>query len=362
MNTMRAFVLTGHGGMEKLEYRTDFPKPIPGAGEVLIRVRACGLNNTDINTRTGWYSSGVSGGTTGDKATGAADKDATWGGAPLQFPRIQGADVCGVVEETGANADDSLRGKRVLIDTWLRDWNDPHNLEKTGYFGSECDGGYAEYATIDARHAHPVQCDLTDAELAAFATSYSTAEGMLSRANVGANDTVLITGASGGVGMALIQLAKRRGAKTIAMCAETKQNAVREYGADYVLPRAPQNLREMLRAQTGRDCVPVVADVAGGDYWTTLIGAIARGGRYVCSGAIAGAEVRLDLRALYLRDLSFFGSTVLPPGMFASLVSYIQKGEIAPPPIKQFPLKELHKAQQLFLSKKHAGKIIVSCE
>ena len=346
---MRAFVLTGHGGIDKLEYRTDWPKPIPGAGEVLIRVSACGLNNTDINTRTAWYS---------QSASGDGAKDAAWSGAAIHFPRIQGADVCGFVEDAGEGVARSLIGKRALIDTWLRDWNNPHDIAATGYFGSECDGGFAEYVKIDARNAHPVRSDLSDIQLASFATSYSTAEGMLERANVGADDLILITGASGGVGMSLIQLAKRRGAKIAAMCAEEKHDAVRAFGADFVLPRAPQNLRAMLREQTGEDAVSVAADVVGGAYFPTLLDAIARGGRYVCSGAIAGAEARLDLRVLYLRDLSFFGSTVLPPGLFARLVSYIENGEIAPPPILQFPLEKLREAQAAFLSKKHAGKIV----
>ncbi|MGI9298086.1 MAG: alcohol dehydrogenase family protein [Gammaproteobacteria bacterium] len=358
MATMRAFVLTGHGGSDKLEYRTDFPKPVPGAGEVLIRVSACGLNNTDINTRTAWYSRGVSGATEDSAPPGAKTEDAAWGGRAIQFPRVQGADVCGFVEEIGDGANRELLGKRVLIDTWLRDWNDPHNLEKTGYFGSECDGGFAEYVKIDARQVHPIDSQMSDVELAAVATAYSTAENMLNRAQVCAEDSVLISGASGGVGTALIQLAKRRGAKTIAMCGEDKHESVRAFGADFVLPRSPENLRARLQTQTGKESATVIADVVGGEYWPNLIDALARGGRYVCSGAIAGAEVRFDLRVLYLRDLAFFGGTVVPPGLFATLVSYIEKGEIRPQIAAQYPLKELHEAQRAFAAKKFVGNIV----
>ena len=180
--------------------------------EVLIKVHACGLNNTDVNTRTAWYSRGVSESTTGEASQTADDQDAAWGGAAITFPRIQGADVCGRVVELGEGAEAGLLGKRVLVDTWLRDWNDPLNLDKCGYFGSERDGGFADYATVDARNVHAVESDLPDAELATFATSYITAENMLNRAGVAAGDSVLIPGASGGVGSALIQLARRRGA------------------------------------------------------------------------------------------------------------------------------------------------------
>ena len=303
--TMRAVVLTGHGGLDKLEYREDWRKPAPAGGQVLVRVLACGLNNTDVNTRTGWYSKGVTGATTGEAQTSASDDDAAWGGKPITFPRIQGADVCGVVEEAGEGADKGLIGKRVLIDTWLRDWNDPHNNNKTGYFGSECDGGFAEYTLADARNIHPLQSDYTDAELATFATSYSTAEGMLNRASVGEGDVVLITGASGGVGGALIQLAARRGAATVAMCAPQKAQAAREAGADAVLPRNPPNIAAALQ-EAGVGEATVVADVVGGNEWGGLINALARRGRYVCSGAIAGPMVELWICALCICATSPF--------------------------------------------------------
>lgn len=357
--TMRAVVLVGHGDMDKLEYRERWPVPVPEADEALIRVHACGLNNTDINTRTAWYSKSVSHATTGDASDAAADHDAAWGGAPIAFPRIQGADVVGIVAATGASADPRLLGKRVLVDTWVRDWKDPLNPEKSGYFGSECDGGYAEYTTVDHRNVHAVDSDLTDAELATFATAYVTAENMLNRAGVGQGDVVLITGASGGVGSALIQLANRRGAETVALCAADKADAVRAIGPTAVLPRAPDNLAEALRSAIGRDTVTVVADVVGGAYWPTLIDALDRGGRYTCAGAIAGPLVEMDLRTFYLRDLTFTGATVVPPGVFADLVGYIERGEIKPLLAATYALEKLRDAQQAFIAKRHVGNIVV---
>ena len=358
--TMRAVVLTGHGGFDRLSFREDWPLPRPGSGQALIAVGACGLNNTDVNTRTAWYSAGVAGATTGEAFEAAAVGDATWGGNAITFPRIQGADVCGRIVAVGGECDASLVGRRALIDPWLRDWDDPLDRDKCGYFGSECDGGFAEYTVVDVRHVHAVDSDLSDAELATFATSYMTAENMLNRAGVQADDRVLISGASGGVGSALIQLARRRGAETIALCGEAKAEAVRALGASHVLPRTPEDLKAALRAATGRDEVTVVADVVGGPLWPQLISALARGGRYTCAGAIAGPMVSFDLRTFYLRDLVFTGATVTPPGVFSDLVGYIERGEIKPVLAATWPLHDLVAAQAAFIAKRHTGNIAVT--
>lgn len=358
--TMRGVVLTGHGDLDQLVWREDLPVPVPGPGEVLIRVGACGLNNTDVNTRTAWYSKGARTATTGTALHGTQEDDAAWGGAPITFPRIQGADVAGRVESVGPGADPALAGRRVLIEPWIRDPDDPMNMDKAGYFGSECDGGFAEYTKARADMVHPIESDLFDAELATFATSYVTAENMLNRAEVGAGDVVLIPGASGGVGSALIQLANRRGATTVAMCGAEKADQVRAVSPTTILPRAPENLKVALKAAIGRDTVTVVADVVGGDMWPRMIDALARGGRYTCSGAIAGPIVEFDLRTFYLRDLTFTGATVVPPGTFADLVGYIERGEIRPLLAATYPLRELQEAQRAFIAKKHVGNIVVT--
>jgi NADPH:quinone reductase-like Zn-dependent oxidoreductase len=349
-----------HGGLDALEYKTDWPTPEPTGTEVLIKVAACGLNNTDVNTRSGWYSKTVDKATTGGAYEEVAEEDPTWGGAPISFPLIQGADVVGTVVACGPDADTSLIGKRVMTDNWLRDWDDPLNKDKSGYYGSECDGGFAQYSKIDFRNVAAVDSPMSDAELATFSCSYSTAEGMLNRANVGSGDRVLITGASGGVGSALLQLAKRRGAYVIAMASEAKHKDVRRLSPDAILPRGPADLKAALKDATGFDTVTVVADIVGGDYFPTLIDALARDGRYTCSGAIAGPIVSLDLRTFYLRDLTFTGSTVIPPQVFSDLVGYIEAGEIKPLLAATYPLAKLHEAQQAFIDKKHTGNIVVT--
>ena len=162
-------------------------------------------------------------------------------------------------------------------------------------------------------------------------------------------------GASGGVGSGLIQLAKRRGARVVALASESKHDAVRALGADLVLPRAPENLRAAL----GDEKITVLADVVGGPYWPQLLDVIERGGRLTCSGAIAGPMVEFDLRTLYLRDLTFTGSTVIDPEVTRNLVKYIEAGEVKPALAATYPLAELREAQAAFIAKKHTGNIVV---
>jgi len=354
--TMNAMVTMGHGDLDQMVFRTDWPVPTPAKDEVLVRVGACGLNNTDVNTRSGWYSKSVTDATTGGAFEDVGKDDPAWGGAPITFPRIQGADACGEIVAVGAGVDASRIGERIITDNWLRDADALDDINKTGYFGSERDGGFAEYTTMPSRNALTVKSNLTDAELATFSCSYSTAEGMLTRANVTSADTVLVPGASGGVGGALVQLAKRRGARVIALASETKHSDVATLGPDKILPRAPDNLRAALSGEK----ITVVADVVGGPYWPTLIDVLERGGRYTCSGAIAGPIVDLDLRTLYLRDLTFTGSTVIPHEVMPNLIRYIESGAIKPALAATYPLSELHEAQRAFIAKKHTGNIVVT--
>lgn len=359
--TMRAFVLHGHGDFDQLRFHDDWPVPKPSRDQVLVQVKACGLNNTDINTRTGWYSKAVSQGTTGGAYGGDLDGDGGWDGG-INFPLIQGGDATGYVVAVGENANRSLIGKRCLIDTILRDWDDPTNMKKTSYLGSAFNGGFADYMVVDQHNICPIESDWTDAELATVAIAYSTAENMLNRASVTNGDTVLIPGASGGVGSALVQLANRRGAKTIAMASESKHGELAKLKPTAILSRQPDNLRQALRKTIGADTVTVVADIVGGAQFPVLIDVLARGGRYTCSGAIAGPIVELDLRTFYLRDLTFFGNTIFEPKVFPSLVKYIEAGEIRPMLAASFPLEKLHDAQRTFIEKKHTGNIVVTME
>jgi NADPH:quinone reductase-like Zn-dependent oxidoreductase len=360
---MRAVRITGHGGLDKLQYREDVATPVPGADEVLIAVGACGMNNTDINTRTAWYSKSVTDATDAGGAAGfeeAKGDDSTWGGAGIAFPRIQGADVAGTIVAVGAAVPASRIGERVLVDPWMRDARDPANRDLAGYLGSERDGGYAEYTTVPAVNAFPIRSRHADAELATFPCSYSTGENMLTRARLSGGETVLITGASGGVGSGLVQLAKRRGARVIAVAGSSKLEAVSALGADCVISRDEASFEVAVRGAAPDGAVQVVADVVGGAVFPRLLELLSRGGRYVTSGAIAGPMVDLDLRTLYLKDLELLGATVMPVGIFESLVGYIEREEIRPLLAKTFPLDRIPDAQSEFLHKQHVGNFVIA--
>ncbi|MEQ8480748.1 MAG: alcohol dehydrogenase family protein [Hoeflea sp.] len=348
--TMRGMVLTGHGGLDKLEWRDDLPVPEQGAGEVLIKVGAAAVNNTDINTRTGWYSKAVRGDTASGATQGYDDSqsgaEGSWSGEPLAFPLIQGADCCGQIVAVGAGVEAGRIGERVLVRT-MQSRTKSDGSVVTFTFGSECNGGFAEYAVAASRDALKVSSDLTDIELAVFPCAFSTAEAMIQRCGLG-SENVLITGASGGVGSAAIQLAKRRGAHVTAVTASTKAEALRQLGADETLDR------DTIIPATAFD---VILDVVGGPQFPGLIDGLRDRGRYVTSGAIAGPIVELDLRTLYLRDLTLLGSTYQPESVFEDLVGYIEAGDLKPVVAATYPLSDLRSAQDAFVRKSHIGKI-----
>ncbi len=340
--TMRGVWLTGHGNMDKLDIRQDIPVPDPGPYDVLVRVAAAGVNNTDINTRIAWYSKNE-----GDS------EDASWSGQSINFPRIQGADVCGYIIAVGREVSADRIGERVLIEPCIREANGK-TLDQPWYFGSECDGGFAEYTVVAARHAYKIDSKLSDIDLASFPCAYSTAENLLTRANVKTGERVLVTGASGGVGSAVVQLARARGACVWAMTSPAKSDALRELGADETISRETD-----LTVEPGLNSVDAVIDLVAGDKWPQYLEALRPGGRYAVAGAIAGPLVELDVRTLYLKDLSLFGCTVLELEVFHNLISRIEQGTVRPVVAQSFNLEEICEAQTLFLKKQHVGKIVL---
>ena len=340
---MKAVQLTGHGGLDTLAFRDDIPVPVPGPRDVCIKVGAAGVNNTDLNTRLGWYS----------KSNHSAD-DASWSGNPMQFPRIQGADVCGRVVAVGEQVDTGLIGARVLVEPCLFEAGG-NALDPPWYLGSECDGGFAEYTVVAARHAHKIDSNLSDIELASFPCSYSTAENLLTRACVTEKDVVLVTGASGGVGSAVVQLAKARGSTVIGITSPAKSDQIKQLGAERTLAR-DADVCEAL----GKNSVDVVIDLVAGTQWPAFLEVLKPFGRYAVSGAIAGPFVELDVRNLYLKDLTFFGCTVLGPDIFPNLIKRIEAGEASPLVAGVFSLPELAVAQEQFAAKQHIGKLVIN--
>ena len=345
--TMKAVVTTGNGGFDKLIYR-DVPVPVPGPAEVLVQVLAAGVNNTEINTRLGWYSSSVEIDTasfaSAQEAKAEAKADGGWNAA-TPFPLIQGTDCCGTVliaEDMG------LIGRRVLVRPCIR----PHgfgSLENI-WIASDFDGAFAQYVKVPASEVFPVDSPWSDAELGSIPCAYGTAENMVHRAGVKAGDHVIVTGGSGGVGSATIQLVKRRGARVTAISSPSKAAQLREIGADAVIGRDDS---------FGGMTADVVIDNVAGPAFGSLIQSLVPGGRYASSGAIGGPMVGFDMRDFYLRDLTLIGCTRWDEPVFPNLVGYVERNEIRPLVAKVLPLADIVEAQKAFLAKAHVGKFVL---
>lgn len=347
--TMCAVLLTGHGGMDKLEYVEDYPVPALAADEVLIEVRACGMNNTDIWVREGAYGKDDN-----------PDAISSWRreGDSLTFPRIQGADIAGRIAAVGKDINESRIGERVMVDFSIYN-TDTDSLADIDYIGHGRDGGFAEYCAVPAAHAYQVATDMSDAELATFCCAYLTAEHMLNRAGVKAGERVLVTGASGGVGGALIQLCRIRGAIPYAVTSESKKARVKALGAEAVFIRGQDDFVLQVKAGMQGKTIDVVADVVAGAMFQDLINLLRPEGRYTTAGAFAGPMVQLDMRTVYLKHLQIHGSSQGSRGAFQDLLGYINDGRLGANLDATYKLSDIHRAQQDFIQKKHIGKLVV---
>ncbi|MGV8987872.1 MAG: alcohol dehydrogenase catalytic domain-containing protein [Cypionkella sp.] len=331
--TMSGVQLTGHGGPEVLVWRDDIPVPRPGADEVLVQVLAAGVNMTDVNTRIGWY---------------GKEGRAGWAGE-MALPRIQGSDLCGRIVALGAGVEGLPIGARVICPT---NQHEPTAANPIAFvsIGSEFDGAFAQYCVVKAKHLHDVTASpLSDIEIGAMPCAHGTAHNLLTRANVAVGERVLITGASGGVGLAAVQLALLRGAVVTGQCSLSKAAVVRNMGAT-ILDREAQP----------RPCsFDVVIDVVGGDGFSARLEALKPGGRYATAGAVAGPMVKGDLRTIYLNDLALHGATHQPREVFAGLVTIINTARIRPVISQTYPMRDIARAQADLMAGKFPGKLVL---
>lgn len=342
---MRAAVTTRHGGLDAIELR-EVPVPVPSADEVLVRVAAAACNNTDLWTREGSYGT-------------AADPDAKAGWlGPLDFPRIQGGDVAGTVVAAGDAHGTGLLGARVLVDPAIYDGPGP-DARPADVLGSERDGGFAQYVVVPGARVHPVDgSPLTDVELAALPIAYGTALGMLERGGVVRGDAVLVTGASGSVGLAAVQLARARGAQVVAVCRSSKRDAVLRAGARATVDRDRGDVVAAARA-AGEGGYDAVIDVIAGPDLGAGLALLRPGGRWVVAGALGGWHVDLDVRRLYLDNLSVVGSTMHTPAIFDELVGIARRGDVRPLVAETFGLDRVRDAQEQLAQRRHVGKLVV---
>ncbi len=360
--TMAAMLLTGHGDVDKLVYHQDVPTPEAGPGEVLVRVTATAKNNTDRKAREGLYP-------TRDK--GEVTSFAMGGSPTLTFPRIQGADVVGRVVAVGEGVDPARLGERGLLDFNLYADDHPDLNLTPDYYGHGADGGYAEYIAVPSDQFHTVNNgELADAELAAMGMcSYQTAYHMMTSARIRAGERVLVTGASGGVGTALIQLCRILGAIPYALSQREKADALMALGAEAVLDRHDMsNFADQVMAATGGEPIDAVMDLVGGEmtdrFIDTMIVDMNRRQDYPrlsIAGASGGNLSEIMWTRIYLYQVQIFGVSHGTRTEARQLVEWIRSGELRPVLHATFKLSELHEAERYFINRggDYLGKIVI---
>lgn len=359
-DTMKAMVLTGHGDIDKLEYQ-EVPTPAPAAGEVLVQITATAKNNTDRKAREGLYPT--------KKGEISSFK---MGGKPtLTFPRIQGADVAGRVVAVGDQVSDDRIGERGLLDFNIYG-NSSRDINLTpDYYGHGADGGYAEYIAVpsDQFHAVPNE-DLADAELAAMGMcSYQTAMHMLTSAHVKAGERILVTGASGGVGTALIQLCRIMGAIPYALSTLNKAAMLMDTGAEAVFDRSDMDsFVSRVKTETGGKPLDAIMDLVGGDMTDCFIDAMifdmnARQTypRLSIAGASGGNISEILWTRIYLYQVQIFGVSHGTREEADQLVEWIRSGQLRPVLHGAFRLSQLHQAERYFMNRSshYLGKIVI---
>ena len=351
---MKAILTEGIGGYEKLKY-CDVDVPKISSNEVLVRVLAAGINNTDINTRIGWYDTQVNSDTESlvlsSPQKDGSQKGLGWNGT-TNFPLIQGTDCCGEVVSTGSKVRNYLLGKRVIIRPCVK--RRKADTTQSIWMASDFNGAFSEFVKVPEEDVFVVKSNWTDCELATIPCAYGTAENMLYQSRCDSKMKVLVTGASGNVGYAAIQLAINRGADVSIVTSAGKQDFFNKFPLSHIAIGINQSLEAF-----GERYFDLIVDPVGGKDFPFLLKLLKKMGTYISSGAIAGPIVSLDLRDLYLKDLKILGTTAWSDDIFPNLITYIENNEIVPVVAKKFPLCDIVNAQKEFLKKKHLGKFVL---
>ncbi len=323
---MKAAVIEEQGGPENIVYR-DWPDPTPGRQDVLIRVKACGLNHLDIFVRRGMP------------------------GMPVPMPFISGGDIAGIVEAVGDQVQGIKIGARVLLNPSTPD----------GMMGEQIQGGLAELARCPASHVIPIPAAVTFEQAACLPVAYGTARRMLlTRARLQAGETVLVLGASGGVGNAAVQIAKQIGARVIA-CAGSEEKCQRltQIGADHIINYNEQDFSREAWHLTQKKGVDVVVNFTGGDTWVPSLRAMRKRGRLVTCGATAGFDPQTDIRYIWIRELEILGSDGWTSDDIAALLDDVAGGQLEPIISHVFPLAQARAAEELMEARGIFGKILL---
>lgn len=333
---MRALVLEGHGGQDRFAFRTDWPEPEPGPGEVVIRVGACSLNYHDVFTRRGMP------------------------GIKVPIPVVPGLDLAGEIEELGEGVEGWSPGDRVLVDPiW----------PERGLMGEMLDGGLAEKALCSAGQLVPIPEGVSFAQAASLPVAYGTAHRMMfENGHVKAGETVLILGASGGVGNACVLLAKAVGAHVIAAASsQEKIDRLLALGADEGLNYIETQFEREIWKRYGKPFrrsyeggVDVVVNFTGGDTWVPSMKALKRGGRMLTCGATAGFDPQTDIRYIWTFELQILGSNSWTVEGLKEMMADIAAGRLDPPIDVELPLEDAAEGVRMLEDREVFGKIVVA--
>ena len=324
---MRAIVVKAHGGLDQIAL-VDWPEPKAAPGQAVVTVRACGLNYLDIFVRRGMP------------------------GLPVQMPRIPGGDISGVVADVGAGVGRDWIGRRVLVD--------PH-IKPGGALGEHDHGGLCERIAIDAENLIALPDDVSFEDAAALPIAYGTAWRMMrTRGQVRAGETVLILGASGGVGTACVQIAKNAGA-TVLACASSaaKLDRLRALGADHLIDYTREDFSARAWELTGRKGCDVIVNYTGGDTWVPSLRALARHGRLLTCGATAGYDPPTDIRYIWRREVNIVGANGWTRADLEELLEEVRHRRIRPVIDRVFPLEESREAMRVVEDREVFGKVLV---
>ena len=341
---MKAVLFRQHGGPDKLAYE-DLPTPVIGPEEVLIRVKACALNHLDIWIRQGNPA------------------------YPMPLPHVSGSDIAGAVEQVGAQVDGLMVGEKVFVSPGISCWKCEQCLAGRdnmcriySLIGAMMHGGYAEYVKVPFRNVVPIPGNLTFEQAAAFPLVSVTASHMLfALAGLQHGETVLIMGAGSGVGMMAVQMAKLAGARVITTVgSDDKISKAVILGADAVLNHSKEKVAERVKLLTEGRGVDVVIEHIGPEVWESCLQSLAKGGRLITCGATTGAEVKLDLRYIYSRQLTIKGSYMGTRAELVKAAELMGQGRLISVIDRTYPLKEARAAQEQMLSRKFFGKIVLT--
>ena len=332
---MRAVKLVAHGSLDNLVYDPSYPDPKPGPGEVVVRVRACSLNYHDVFTVRGMP------------------------GIKVPLPVVIGCDIAGEVAALGAGVSGWKSGDPVLI-------NPLH--PKRGLMGEMLDGGFAEYTCCMAEQLVAIPTGVTFAEAASLPVAYGTAHRMmLTNGHIKAGETVLILGASGGVGTCCVQLARMMGCEVIA-CASSEEKLARlkELGADHVLDYTKEDFSKWVLARYGKPQrrsfeggVDVIVNYTGGDTWVPSLRALKRGGRLLTCGATVSYDPKEDIRYIWTFELKVLGSNSWTVGDLEALLAMVREKRMHIPIDKTLPLAEAAEAVRILRDREVFGKVVV---